>query len=520
MKRLAIDWRLLALLPVGMISGMALISAGNATVFDVTRNRTPYLSVEPETGRDVKVVDVKTIYSFIPQRPFYQGLGRVLFLGSIVAGVCSVNLKDEEDQEPKQLKSFPKINATPYPVAIDESLLDDEWDSEIDESDDEAESDDMDFSPPDNPIEALFWRFNMQVEVTDVIESPSFRRHFLDIGNTLKPSTKEPTNTGVKAEEVGKRTRELQVALGAIKQPIFNQDRHSFFFDVPRDDREFVLYEDLIDGDNIPSEVPTIAFGVDVNNTLIEHPLDRIVHLLIAGSTGGGKSSTSTAAIASLCERYSPEQLQIWGCDAKGGASFELGVDLPHFSRHLSVDQLDWIETLQSAEEIRSKRQDMFNEVGAANLTEFNEITGSSLPWLVVWLEEFGDLFDTQSHPKMLCDELIGLVSSLTRLARSAGITLVLTTQRPEIKLVPGQIRNNCIFRMAFACTEDGQASTILGFKGSGADRLIGKGDALLLDDTSSLTRLQGLFIPKASRQDISERIREKWSDVAIPSLL
>jgi hypothetical protein len=73
---------------------------------------------------------------------------------------------------------------------------------------------------------------------------------------------------------------------------------------------------------------------------------------------------------------------------------------------------------------------------------------------------------------------------------------------------------------MAFACTEDGQASTILGFKGSGADRLIGKGDALLLDDTSSLTRLQGLFIPKASRQDIAERIREKWSDVVIPGLL
>ena len=342
---------------------------------------------------------------------------------------------------------------------------------------------------------------------------------------------------GVKVSRVTSLNRDIAYAMASpdvrILAPI--PGRSAIGVEVPNRQRTLVALGDLLASEEAlaatdPLDVPV---GRDISGRTVVVNLGEMPHVLISGATGAGKSSAINSLITSLVVRATPDQLRLLLIDPK---RVEMGQynDLPHLLAPVVVDPKKAAGALQWAVREMERRYDLLAEVGARDITGYQQMlargelgggprvadevadaiesaTGvvvdhapppepESLPYVVVVVDELNDLMMVAAR------DVEDSVVRIAQMARAVGIHLVLATQRPSVDVITGVIKANIPSRMAFAVSSIADSRVIL--DQAGAEKLIGKGDMLLVTASSNVARR--LQSPWVSEDEV-RRVVETW---------
>ena len=318
---------------------------------------------------------------------------------------------------------------------------------------------------------------------------------------------------GIPVRKIHAHSSDIALALAAksdirIETPI--KGKSAVGIEVPNDVVDTVGMKDIIESPRFTdSKAPlTFALGKDVDGNVYCCNLDKMPHLLVAGSTGSGKSVCLNALILSLMFRTSPEDLRLILVDPKR-VEFSIYNDLPHLLMPKAITEpkkalnaFDWL-----IDEME-RRFGIFQECFVKNLAEYNSqpevLQGKmpKLPCLVLIVDELADLVVT-TNKKELEERII----RLTQKARAAGIHLILATQRPSVDIITGSIKINLPSRIAFAVTNFVDSKTIL--DQGGAEKLLGRGDMLYKSRDGEPVRVQGCFVDTPEVKAVVDFIRE-----------
>jgi DNA segregation ATPase FtsK/SpoIIIE and related proteins len=311
--------------------------------------------------------------------------------------------------------------------------------------------------------------------------------------------------TKVRVNKIASLVDDLALALAAprirIQAPV---PGHSYVgIEVPNDEMTLVALRDILETDSFQRNKNALRFalGKDVTGHPLTTTLDTMPHLLIAGTTGSGKSVCVNAILTCFLMYNTPDDLRLILVDPK---RVELtGYNgIPHLLSPVVVEIDRVIGALQWMTREMDKRYHMFAQVGSRNITDYNarmKLQGmKKLPFLVVVIDELADLMmiapgDTEQT-----------ITRLAQLARATGIHMILATQRPSVDVVTGLIKANFPARIAFAVASNTDSRVIL--DQPGAERLLGRGDMLFqAPDAPSAARLQGVFVSDSEIQNLVE---------------
>ena len=269
--------------------------------------------------------------------------------------------------------------------------------------------------------------------------------------------------------------------------------------EVPNDKRESVTIKELLSDTNFKStthKIP-ICIGKDISGNIEVIDLSKTPHLLVAGTTGSGKSVFINTLLASLLYKFSPKQLKLILIDPK---MLELSVynDIAHLLTPVVTEPKKAIIALKWVCKEMERRYSLMNEEGTRSLEGFNQKVSEALPYIVVFIDEMADLMMTAGK------EVEHYVQRLAQMARACGIHLVMATQRPSVDIITGSIKANFPSRVSFQVASKYDSRTILGE--IGAEQLLGNGDMLMSKNGSNLIRYQSAFI---SDNEVSKLIKE-----------
>ncbi len=319
--------------------------------------------------------------------------------------------------------------------------------------------------------------------------------------------------TRVRVSKIVSLADDLALALAAqrirIQAPVPGQGYIGI--EVPNAEISRVLLRDVIESDvfkKIKSPL-RFALGKDVAGKAVSYDLSAMPHLLIAGTTGSGKSVCVNAILSCFLMNNTPNDLRLILVDPK---RVELtGYNgIPHLLAPVVVDAEKVIGALQWMMREMDNRYHKFAEIGARNIDDFNKrllAKGETpIPYLVVVIDELADLM------MLAPDETERTITRLAQLARATGIHLILATQRPSVDVLTGLIKANFPARIAFAVASGVDSRVIL--DQPGAERLLGRGDMLFqAPDAPAPVRLQGVFVSEAEIQ----RLVEYWRYFSLP---
>ncbi len=299
----------------------------------------------------------------------------------------------------------------------------------------------------------------------------------------------------VKVGQINSLADDLALALAArsirIEAPV--PGKGYVGIEVPNSEASIVSLRDVMEANTFAAlkSALRIGLGEDVSGNAIAADLTQMPHLLIAGTTGAGKSVCVNSIITCLLLNNSPTQLRLLMVDPK---RVELtGYNgIPHLLTPVIVDLDKVVGTLQWVSREMDTRYRRFAEAGARNIAEFNRQADKDgeekLPYIVVVIDELADLM------LMAPDETERTICRLAQMARATGIHLIIATQRPSVDVVTGLIKANFPARIAFAVASSIDSRVILDT--TGAERLLGRGDMLLMTpDTAQPTRMQGCYV-------------------------
>ncbi|HGQ2952053.1 TPA: DNA translocase FtsK [Streptococcus pneumoniae] len=337
-------------------------------------------------------------------------------------------------------------------------------------------------------LEATFASFGIKVTVERTEIGPSVTKY------EVKPAV------GVRVNRISNLSDDLALALAAkdvrIEAPI--PGKSLIGIEVPNSDIATVSFRELWEQSQTKAEnFLEIPLGKAVNGTARAFDLSKMPHLLVAGSTGSGKSVAVNGIIASILMKARPDQVKFMMVDPK---MVELSVynDIPHLLIPVVTNPRKASKALQKVVDEMENRYELFAKVGVRNIAGFNakveEFNSQSeykqipLPFIVVIVDELADLMMVASK------EVEDAIIRLGQKARAAGIHMILATQRPSVDVISGLIKANVPSRVAFAVSSGTDSRTIL--DENGAEKLLGRGDMLFKPiDENHPVRLQGSFI-------------------------
>ena len=316
--------------------------------------------------------------------------------------------------------------------------------------------------------------------------------------------------TKVRVNKIASLVDDLALALAAprirIQAPV---PGHSYVgIEVPNDEMTLVALRDILESESFQRNKNALRFalGKDVTGHPLTTTLDTMPHLLIAGTTGSGKSVCVNAILTCFLMYNTPDDLRLILVDPK---RVELtGYNgIPHLLSPVVVEIDRVIGALQWMTREMDKRYHMFAQVGARNITDYNarmKLQGTKkLPFLVVVIDELADLM------MIAPGETEQTITRLAQLARATGIHMILATQRPSVDVVTGLIKANFPARIAFAVASNTDSRVIL--DQPGAERLLGRGDMLFqAPDAPAAARLQGVFVSDTEIQNLVEFWRKQ----------
>ncbi len=317
--------------------------------------------------------------------------------------------------------------------------------------------------------------------------------------------TRSGKKNRVKVGAIAQLDKDLQLALGAksirIEAPV--PGKGYVGIEVPNDQASLVSLRDVMESDQFKklfNKSPlAIALGQSVDGTPISADLGSMPHLLIAGTTGSGKSVCVNAIITSLIAMNPPDKVKFIMVDPK---RVELtGYNgIPHLVAPVVVELERIVGVLKWVTREMDERYKKFSLAGARNIEDFNkhlQPEAEQMPYIVVIIDELADLM------MLAPDETERVITRIAALARATGIHLVIATQRPSVDVVTGLIKANFPARIAFAVAGGVDSRVIL--DQPGAERLLGKGDMLYMSgDAPAALRLQGVYVSDQEIQNIT----------------
>ncbi len=281
--------------------------------------------------------------------------------------------------------------------------------------------------------------------------------------------------------------------------------------EVPNKERQFVQLGCMLSGDTFVNAKPSsimFTMGKDVANRKVYGDISKMIHLLVAGSSGSGKSVFLGSLIISLIYKYSPEELRLILIDPKK-TEFVLYNNLPHLMiNEIITDAGKAVQSLNWAIGEMNRRYGLFEQMSRAgtyvvNLDQYNEQLEKSqrLPKIVIIIDELADLMLAAKK------EMEDRIQNLTQKARAAGIHLIVATQRPSTDVITGVIKSNLSTRVAFYVATDVDSRVIL--DQTGAQKLLGKGDFLYtMPGINVPVRVQSAFISPEDSQKVVNFIK------------
>ena len=339
-----------------------------------------------------------------------------------------------------------------------------------------------------NLLEKVFHDFNIEVQVMTVRLGPVVTLY------EILPSAGTKINTIINL--AGDISRSMGVGAVRIAQIYGTQ---YLGVEIPNKYRETVTIKELLSDNNFKNtehKIP-ICIGKDISGKIEVIDLSKTPHLLVAGTTGSGKSVFINTLLASLLYKFSPNNLKLILIDPK---MLELSVynDVAHLLTPVVTEPKKAIIALKWVCKEMERRYSLMNEENTRSLEGFNEKSMEKLPYIVVFIDEMADLMMTAGK------EVEHYVQRLAQMARACGIHLVMATQRPSVDIITGSIKANFPSRISFQVASKYDSRTVLGE--SGAEQLLGNGDMLMSKNGANLIRYQSAFI---SDNEVNKLISE-----------
>ena len=336
--------------------------------------------------------------------------------------------------------------------------------------------------------------FGIEAHIINVTRGPSVTRYELEL------------DRGVKLSKVTNLADDIALALGAsgVRIAAIPEKVSVVGIEVPNRVVSTVLARDVIDSPEFKRNKSKVAFAVgkDIGGNRIICDISKLPHLLIAGTTGSGKSVCMNSLIISLLYRSTPEEVKLIMIDPK---MVELGIynGIPHLLIPVVTDPKKAAGSLQWAVTEMMRRYRMMADAGVRDLESYNEQARASaddelepMPQIVVVIDELADLMLVASK------EVEESICRIAQMGRASGIHLVIATQRPSVKVITGLMKANIPSRIAFAVASAMDSRIILDTMG--AEKLVGKGDMLYAPlGQGKPKRVQGCFITDGEVQDI-----------------
>ena len=348
-------------------------------------------------------------------------------------------------------------------------------------------------------IEKTFGNFNIPVEMGEVNVGPTVTQY------TLRPSG------GVKLSKITGLHKDISLALAAhpirIEAPI--PGRSLVGIEIPNKTKTMVRLRDLLTGYDYKKDGGrlNICLGRDVAGEPVWANLVKMPHLLIAGSTGSGKSINIHTLITSLLYQRSPWELKFIMIDPKR-VELPLYNGIPHLLTPVIVELNKAINAFKWAIKEMEERYKLLSNVHAKDLASYNEKIAKTspkdiLPYIVIVVDELADIMAAYGK------DVEGAIVRLAQMARAIGIHLVISTQRPSVEVITGLIKANITCRIALQVASQVDSRTILDM--AGAARLLGNGDMLFLaGDVGKPKRIQGVYVSEKEVKKVVSFLRKQ----------
>ncbi|MCG6551679.1 MAG: DNA translocase FtsK 4TM domain-containing protein [Candidatus Magnetominusculus sp. LBB02] len=296
---------------------------------------------------------------------------------------------------------------------------------------------------------------------------------------------------GVKISKVVALSDDLGRAMGGIKVRVsLIPGKTPIGIEVPNEHRNIVSLKEIIASDKFTkkSSLLTLSLGKDIYGNPIVEDLARMPHLLVAGTTGSGKSVAVNSMVMSILYKAKPSQVRMLMIDPK---LLELSIyeGIPHLVSNVITNPKEASDALKKMLIEMERRYRLIAEQGSRNIDMFNASVAEEdrLPYIVIIIDELADLMFTAA--KNVEDSIV----RLAQMARAAGMHLIVATQRPSVDVITGIIKANFPSRIAFMVSSKVDSRTILDTHG--AEKLLGRGDMLVLSPGAKIQRVHGAFV-------------------------
>ena len=341
--------------------------------------------------------------------------------------------------------------------------------------------------------------FGVEARVINTTNGPSVTRYELQL------------QRGIKFSKVVNLADDIALALGAAGIRVSAiPDKNAVGIEVPNEVQELVTARDIIGHpvfQNAKSKL-SFAIGKDITGAPVVGDIAKMPHMLIAGTTGSGKSVCINSILMSILYKASPEEVRLIMVDPK---MIELGVynGIPHLLIPVVTDPKKAAGALNWAVTEMMRRYKLFSEIGARNLAAYNaeiardpESENEPLPQVVIVIDELADLMAVAKS------EVENAIIRLAQMARAAGMHLIIATQRPSADVITGLMKDNIPSRIAFAVASAINSRIIL--DQSGAEKLLGKGDMLFNPlGLNKPQRIQGCFVSDSEVEEVVAFVKQ-----------
>ncbi len=351
-------------------------------------------------------------------------------------------------------------------------------------------------------LEEVLKSFNINAQVINIQHGPSFTRFELTV------------ERGTRLSRIGHLHDEIMLELTAIslrvEAPV--PGKSAVGIEIPNDEREEIYLRELIDSDEFRSSSPlTVAVGKDVLRRPVYCDIAKMPNLLIAGSTGSGKSVCINSMLTSILVHSSPEDVRMILVDPK---IVELAAynDIPHLICPVITEPEKAICALKWTIAEMMRRHRLFEAAGVRDITQYNEkdkgdSQSEHLPQILFVIDEFSEFMWIASK------DIEMLISRLAQMGRAAGIHTVIATQHPSVQIITGNIKANLGSRMAFAVTSGIESRTII--DSVGAEQLLGMGDMLYSPLTSPIPiRLQVAYVSDSEVEAVTDYLKNTYGSM------